>query len=76
LEGTGRRLKPNIRILCGDSDGGGVTLGTGFSLKLVGFGFDHIETDFRIAVGGNSVELIKVLDTVERKTRRCSHRDR
>ena len=45
-----------------------MTFGLGLSLKLVGFGFDHIEVDFRIAIVGDAVELANVLDTVERNT--------
>ena len=68
MEGTGRRLEPGIWILGGNTDCDDVTLGAGFSLKLVGFGFDHIEVDFRIAIMGDAVELANVLDTVEGNT--------
>jgi hypothetical protein len=49
-------------------DGNDVTFGAGLSLKLVGFGFDHIEIDFRIAIRSGPVELMSMFDAVERKT--------
>jgi hypothetical protein len=68
LKGTGRRLESSVWVLGGDADCDDVTFGLGLSLKLVGFGFDHIEVDFRIAIMGDTIELADVLDTVKRNT--------
>jgi hypothetical protein len=68
LKGTGRRLEPSVWILGGDTDCDDVTLGSGLSLKLVGFGFDHVEVDFGIAVRGDAIELANVFDAMERNT--------
>ena len=68
LKGTGRGLESSIWILGSDTDGNDVALRTGLSLKLVGFGFDHVKVDFRIAARSDPIELTDMLDAVERKT--------
>jgi hypothetical protein len=68
LKGTRRGFEPSVWILGSDTDGNDVTLGTGFSLELVGFGFDHLKVYLRVGIWSDAVELTDVLDTVERNT--------
>ena len=68
MKGTGRGFEPRVWILGGNADGDDVALWTGFPLKLVGFGLDHIEVDFGVTTMSDPVELTDMLDAVEGKT--------